>query len=500
MPDGLTNLQWADQLSSTPPLARYTTEQVKELAAGVRSSKVSSQTLSSARQGIMEHQAIIRRYNISFRSAYGVLTPIFEPNEEQVKIGFDMMVYDALRLCGDKVPCFLLKHPPSTLRAFPDDHPERDTVSIVRYVNKSACSIQQYKDYLDENPEKKKHLGVKLYNNSPPRRKENQTLLPELDSEMWRELDTVGYRCSQNGKSTRNNADIKAWKIAAAAAVDGEDSDDIDDQQAIHALDTCARKGLGSRTLEVLGGTRLAFKLAGAPVPELENLPGCSIRALRRHGYLEALKYFCQPVLRVREQVPRPLGFGEVGSLTVQYLVAGGATMWYIANPKDNKTVKEFMCLHFGDRFVETAEGIYEDIHVKCEQKTRHLEIFVKPDLLESAGIKLHRVVQLPGECMVTFPYANFQEISLKKSMSLTSLYLPFDRIHQLQNYKGCNMACGLAQAEGGSDGIPDVRDIESVGWVDFAGAKKFSKRVKEILEHIRQTDGSARDNEREDK
>ena len=83
----------------------------------------------------------------------------------------------------------------------------------------------------------------------------------------------------------------------------------------------------------------------------------------------------------------------DMNLLSINYLHAGAPKVWYaIAAGEDAK------------RFEQLCEGHYPQSRTQCPDFLRHKRCLVSPHRLKKAGIQYTRMVQYPGEAMITFP------------------------------------------------------------------------------------------------
>ena len=77
---------------------------------------------------------------------------------------------------------------------------------------------------------------------------------------------------------------------------------------------------------------------------------------------------------------------------SVNYLHYGAPKYWYAVAPEDR------------ERFEILAQGMVPEMWRACPEFLRHKELLISPTLLEQNGIPFTRVMQHPGEFVVTYP------------------------------------------------------------------------------------------------
>ena len=77
---------------------------------------------------------------------------------------------------------------------------------------------------------------------------------------------------------------------------------------------------------------------------------------------------------------------------SVNYLHYGAPKFWYAIAPEDR------------ERFEILAQGMVPEMWRACPEFLRHKELLVSPTLLEQNGIPFTRMMQKPGEFVVTYP------------------------------------------------------------------------------------------------
>jgi len=77
---------------------------------------------------------------------------------------------------------------------------------------------------------------------------------------------------------------------------------------------------------------------------------------------------------------------------SVNYLHYGAPKFWYAVAPEDRA------------RFEILAQGMVPEMWRHCPEFLRHKELLISPTLLEQNGIPFTRMMQYPGEFVVTFP------------------------------------------------------------------------------------------------
>jgi jumonji domain-containing protein 2 len=77
---------------------------------------------------------------------------------------------------------------------------------------------------------------------------------------------------------------------------------------------------------------------------------------------------------------------------SVNYLHFGAPKFWYAIAPEDR------------ERFEILAQGMVPEMWRACPEFLRHKELLISPTLLEQNGIPFTRMVQHPGEFVVTYP------------------------------------------------------------------------------------------------
>jgi hypothetical protein len=83
----------------------------------------------------------------------------------------------------------------------------------------------------------------------------------------------------------------------------------------------------------------------------------------------------------------------DMNLLSINYLHAGAPKVWYaIAAGEDAK------------RFEQLCEGHYHQAKSGCTEYLRHKRVLVSPHILKKAGIPFTKMVQNPGDAMITFP------------------------------------------------------------------------------------------------
>lgn len=79
---------------------------------------------------------------------------------------------------------------------------------------------------------------------------------------------------------------------------------------------------------------------------------------------------------------------------SVNYLHTGAPKTWYFIPPSAR------------DRFEELAKGYAPDLFQQCRQFLRHKELLFSPQFLRQHSIPFVKVVQRPGDFILTFPGA----------------------------------------------------------------------------------------------
>jgi jumonji domain-containing protein 2 len=77
---------------------------------------------------------------------------------------------------------------------------------------------------------------------------------------------------------------------------------------------------------------------------------------------------------------------------SVNYLHYGAPKFWYAVAPEDR------------ERFEILAQGMVPEMWRACPEFLRHKELLISPTLLEQNGIPFTRMMQKPGEFVVTYP------------------------------------------------------------------------------------------------
>ena len=77
---------------------------------------------------------------------------------------------------------------------------------------------------------------------------------------------------------------------------------------------------------------------------------------------------------------------------SVNYLHYGAPKFWYAVAPEDR------------ERFEILAQGMVPEMWRACPEFLRHKELLISPTLLEQNGIPFTRMMQRPGEFVVTYP------------------------------------------------------------------------------------------------
>ena len=77
---------------------------------------------------------------------------------------------------------------------------------------------------------------------------------------------------------------------------------------------------------------------------------------------------------------------------SVNYLHYGAPKFWYAVAPEDR------------ERFEILAQGMVPEMWRACPEFLRHKELLISPTLLEQNGIPFTRMMQHPGEFVVTYP------------------------------------------------------------------------------------------------
>ena len=77
---------------------------------------------------------------------------------------------------------------------------------------------------------------------------------------------------------------------------------------------------------------------------------------------------------------------------SVNYLHYGAPKFWYAIAPEDR------------ERFEILAQGMVPEMWRNCPEFLRHKELLISPTLLEQNGIPFTRMMQQPGEFVVTYP------------------------------------------------------------------------------------------------
>ena len=77
---------------------------------------------------------------------------------------------------------------------------------------------------------------------------------------------------------------------------------------------------------------------------------------------------------------------------SVNYLHFGAPKFWYAIAPEDR------------ERFEILAQGMVPEMWRACPEFLRHKELLISPTLLEQNGIPFTRMMQQPGEFVVTYP------------------------------------------------------------------------------------------------
>lgn len=78
---------------------------------------------------------------------------------------------------------------------------------------------------------------------------------------------------------------------------------------------------------------------------------------------------------------------------SINYIHFGAPKFWYSIPQEHNDRFESFMASSFAkERF-------------GCPQFLRHKAFLASPSVLSSCGIQLNRVVHLPGEIIITYPY-----------------------------------------------------------------------------------------------
>ena len=77
---------------------------------------------------------------------------------------------------------------------------------------------------------------------------------------------------------------------------------------------------------------------------------------------------------------------------SVNYLHFGAPKFWYAIAPEDR------------ERFEILAQGMVPEMWRACPEFLRHKELLISPTLLEQNGIPFTRMIQHPGEFVVTYP------------------------------------------------------------------------------------------------
>ena len=79
---------------------------------------------------------------------------------------------------------------------------------------------------------------------------------------------------------------------------------------------------------------------------------------------------------------------------SVNYLHCGAPKVWYVIPPDQRK------------RFELVAQSLCPELHRECPEFLRHKEILISPALLQQHNIQYYRMVQQPGDFVITYPGA----------------------------------------------------------------------------------------------
>ena len=82
----------------------------------------------------------------------------------------------------------------------------------------------------------------------------------------------------------------------------------------------------------------------------------------------------------------------DLDLFSVNYLHFGAPKFWYAIAPEDR------------ERFEILAQGMVPEMWRACPEFLRHKELLISPTLLEQNGIPFTRMIQHPGEFVVTYP------------------------------------------------------------------------------------------------
>ena len=78
---------------------------------------------------------------------------------------------------------------------------------------------------------------------------------------------------------------------------------------------------------------------------------------------------------------------------SINYLHFGKPKAWYTVPPQH------------GLKLEELAKTLFPDLAKKCSSFLRHKTTVISPDILEKNGIPYNKIIQYPGEFMITFPF-----------------------------------------------------------------------------------------------
>ena len=83
----------------------------------------------------------------------------------------------------------------------------------------------------------------------------------------------------------------------------------------------------------------------------------------------------------------------DMNLLSINYLHAGAPKVWYAVAAGNDAQRLEQLC-----------EGVYHEAKTQCPEYMRHKRSLISPAKLKKAGIPFTRIVQYPGDAMITFP------------------------------------------------------------------------------------------------
>ena len=78
---------------------------------------------------------------------------------------------------------------------------------------------------------------------------------------------------------------------------------------------------------------------------------------------------------------------------SINYLHFGQPKSWYVIPPEHGK------------RLERLAEGFFPSVARECSAFLRHKMTVISPNVLSKYSIPFHKVTQMAGEFIITFPY-----------------------------------------------------------------------------------------------